>query len=102
MFGGLKKRLKEAVEKVSKSIVKDDVKEEVIEKKQEQTKTLRETRAELAKFGEQVTVQMFSSLKKTGIEEAEQAIAPWLAQEAAFAVPAVDVGRGVPAAVGSG
>ena len=39
MFGGLKKRLKEAVEKVSKSIVKDDVKEEVIEKKQEQTKT---------------------------------------------------------------
>ncbi len=46
--------------------------------KQEQTKTLRETRAALAKFGEQITVQMFSSLKKTGMDEAEKVIGRWL------------------------
>jgi len=46
--------------------------------KQEQTKTLRETREALAKFGDQVTVQMFSSLKKTGMEEAEKVVGKWL------------------------
>jgi GTP-binding protein len=46
--------------------------------KQEQTKTLRETRAALADFGEQITVQMFSSLKKTGVEEVEKVVG-WLA-----------------------
>ena len=46
--------------------------------RQEQTKTLRETRATLADFGAQVTVQMFSSLKKTGMEEAEQVSGKWL------------------------
>jgi len=46
--------------------------------KQEQAKTLHETRAELARFGEQFTVQMFSSLKKTGMDEAEQVIGRWL------------------------
>jgi GTP-binding protein len=30
-----------------------------------------------------ISLQLFSSLKKTGIEEAEQAIAPWLAQDVA-------------------
>jgi len=46
--------------------------------RQEQTKTLRETKAALASFGEQVTVQMFSSLKKTGMEEAEKVVGSWL------------------------
>ena len=46
--------------------------------KQEQTKTLRETREAMAKFGDKITVQLFSSLKKTGMEEAEKAIGAWL------------------------
>jgi len=46
--------------------------------RQEQTKTLRETRVALAEFGEQITVQMFSSLKKSGVEEAESVIGAWL------------------------
>jgi GTP-binding protein len=46
--------------------------------KQEQTRTLRETREALAKFGEQITVQMFSSLKKTGMEDAEKVVGNWL------------------------
>ena len=46
--------------------------------KQEQTRTLRETREALAKFGEQITVQMFSSLKKTGMEDVEKVVGSWL------------------------
>ncbi len=46
--------------------------------RQEQTKTLRETRSALAERGTQISVQMFSSLKKTGIDEADTAIASWL------------------------
>lgn len=46
--------------------------------RQEQTKTLRETRSALAERGTQISVQMFSSLKKTGIDEADAAIASWL------------------------
>lgn len=46
--------------------------------RQEQTKTLRAVKAELAKCGEGFTVQLFSSLKKTGVEEAEAVIAGWL------------------------
>ena len=49
--------------------------------RQEQTKTLRETRAALADYKDQITMQMFSSLKKTGIEEAETAIGAWLRDE---------------------
>ena len=52
--------------------------------RQEQTKTLRETRTALADFGAQVTVQMFSSLKKTGMEEAEQVIGSWLNSDGSF------------------
>lgn len=47
--------------------------------RQEQAKVLRETRAEVADAGSAITVQLFSSLKKTGVEEAEQVIAGWLA-----------------------
>ena len=46
--------------------------------RQEQTKTLRNVKAELARCGEGFTVQLFSSLKKTGIEEAEAILAGWL------------------------
>lgn len=49
--------------------------------RQEQAKTLRETRAALAAFGEQISLQLFSSLKKSGIDEAEQVIGKWLAND---------------------
>ena len=41
--------------------------------------TLTAVRRELAPLGSQVTVQLFSSLKKTGIEEVEQVVGAWLA-----------------------
>ncbi len=53
--------------------------------RQEQTKTLRETRAALADFKDQISLQMFSSLKKTGVDEAEAVIAPWLQTQATAA-----------------
>ena len=40
--------------------------------------TLTAVRRELAPLGSQVTVQLFSSLKKTGIEEVEQVVGAWL------------------------
>lgn len=46
--------------------------------RQEQTRTLRDTRAALAELGGNITVQLFSSLKKTGIDEAENSIGAWL------------------------
>ncbi len=49
--------------------------------RQEQTKVLRTVKAELARMGEHCSVQLFSSLKKTGIEEAEQVLAGWLGME---------------------
>lgn len=41
--------------------------------------TLQATRRDLAEWGSHVTVQLFSSLKKSGVEEAEQTLANWLA-----------------------
>ncbi len=49
--------------------------------RQAQTKTLREVHAAVAVYGGQVTVQLFSSLKKTGIEEAEGMVGAWLSKE---------------------
>ena len=48
--------------------------------RQEQTKALRSVRAEVATWGdaELYSVQLFSSLKKTGVEEAEGVLASWL------------------------
>ncbi|HLO63981.1 MAG TPA: ribosome biogenesis GTP-binding protein YihA/YsxC [Azonexus sp.] len=48
--------------------------------RQEQTKVLRSVKAEIATWGEAdlYSVQLFSSLKKTGVEEAEQVLAGWL------------------------
>lgn len=50
--------------------------------RQEQSKALRDTRAALADYGDAVTVQLFSSLKKTGIEEVEKIVGGWLGIEA--------------------
>lgn len=44
----------------------------------EAAKTLSEVRSQLTPWAEQVSVQLFSSLKKTGMEEAEKAIGSWL------------------------
>ena len=51
--------------------------------RQEQTKILRSVKAELATWGgaELYSVQLFSSLKKTGVEEAERVLAGWLGLE---------------------
>ncbi len=39
---------------------------------------LQDVRRQLAPFGEHITVQLFSSLKKSGVEEAERVIGGWL------------------------
>jgi GTP-binding protein len=51
--------------------------------RQEQTKTLRSVKAELATWGDAAlySVQLFSSLKKAGVEEAEAVLAGWLGIE---------------------
>jgi GTP-binding protein len=51
--------------------------------RQEQTKILRSVKAELATWGgaELYSVQLFSSLKKIGVEEAEGVLAGWLGLE---------------------
>ncbi len=54
--------------------------------RQEQAKTLREARAEAAKISDRITLQLFSSLKKTGMDEAEATIGAWLDNPAASAV----------------
>jgi GTP-binding protein len=48
--------------------------------RQEQTKSLRSVKAEVATWGDAAlySVQLFSSLKKTGVEEAEGVLANWL------------------------
>lgn len=47
--------------------------------RQEQAKTLKAVQAAIAKAGGQVSVQLFSSLKKTGVDEARAVILGWLA-----------------------
>lgn len=58
--------------------------------KQQATATLRAVRVELERSYPNCTVQLFSSLKRVGLEEAEAVIGKWLAasQEDATAVPA--------------
>ena len=46
--------------------------------RQEQTKTLQAVKTAVAKAQGQITVQLFSSLKKTGVEEARAVILGWL------------------------
>lgn len=49
----------------------------------EQAKALKAARETAASMLGQITLQLFSSLKKTGMDEAEQVIAPWLDTSAA-------------------
>jgi GTP-binding protein len=49
--------------------------------RQEATKTLREVKAYLQENFPFCSVQLFSSLKKQGMEEAEAVIASWLKQD---------------------
>ncbi|MGE5470324.1 MAG: ribosome biogenesis GTP-binding protein YihA/YsxC [Bacteroidota bacterium] len=51
--------------------------------RQEQTKVLSSVKAELATWGnaDLYSVQLFSSLKKTGVEDAEAVLAGWLGME---------------------
>mgnify|MGYP000910313488 CR=1 FL=1 len=51
--------------------------------RQEQTKVLRSVKAEIATWGDAdlYSVQLFSSLKKTGVEDAERVLAGWLGIE---------------------
>lgn len=49
--------------------------------RQQSTKTLLEVKAHLKEYYPDYTVQLFSSLKKLGLEEAEAKIASWYAQE---------------------
>lgn len=50
--------------------------------RQDQTKVLREVKSAVAAWGEGLySVQLFSSLKKSGVEEAETVLAGWLGME---------------------
>jgi len=49
--------------------------------RQEATRTLHLVRESLAVYGERITLQLFSSLKKFGVDEAEAAIGAWLGIE---------------------
>jgi len=44
----------------------------------EQAQVLRDVKSALAAFGERCSLQLFSSLKRTGVEEAEKVLASWL------------------------
>lgn len=56
--------------------------------RQQQAATLREVRAAVAALGEQCSAQLFSSLKKSGIDEAERTLAKWLQIDTDAAKPA--------------
>lgn len=47
--------------------------------RQEQAKILKEVRAEIEGAGSPITASLFSSLKKTGMDEVEPVVASWLA-----------------------
>ena len=55
--------------------------------RQEATRTLQKVSETLAVYGGQITLQLFSSLKKLGVEEAEAAIGAW------FGVAPDDTGK---------
>ena len=46
--------------------------------RQEQTLALREVREQLAGIGDNCSLQLFSSLKRTGVDEAERVLGGWL------------------------
>lgn len=70
--------------------------------RQEQTKTLRSVKAEVATWGdaELYTVQLFSSLKKTGVDDCEGVLAHWLEIEMKQAQNKTPPDKGSPGAKG--
>lgn len=64
--------------------------------RQQSSQTLRSVRETLSQLGGQLSVQLFSSLKKTGIEEAEQVLGRWLGMELATEIkmPPENAGSG--------
>ncbi len=58
--------------------------------RQEQATTLRKVKAELAQYGDTVSVQLFSSLKKQGMDTVEQVVQTWFDAVDAAEVGAVD------------
>ncbi|WP_277061385.1 ribosome biogenesis GTP-binding protein YihA/YsxC [Rivihabitans pingtungensis] len=58
--------------------------------RQEQATTLRKVKAELAQYGDTVSVQLFSSLKKQGMDTVEQVVQAWFDAVDAAEVGAVD------------
>lgn len=56
--------------------------------RQEQAKTLREVNGKLGVYAGQVTAQLFSSLKKTGLEDARKTILEWLNESPAEPIAA--------------
>ena len=70
--------------------------------RQEQSKVLRDTRSALAEYGVGVTVQLFSSLKKTGVDEVEKVVGGWLGTTAEARVVSSDEAKEKPSASGEG
>jgi len=58
--------------------------------RQEQATTLRKVKAELAQYGDTVSVPLFSSLKKQGMDTVEQVVQTWFDAVDAAEVGAVD------------
>lgn len=67
--------------------------------RQEQTKTLCATREALAGLAGQITVQLFSSLKKTGIEETEKVVSGWLGAAGSAADRTIEAAKEMPPAL---
>ena len=61
--------------------------------RQQQADTLAEVKEAIAALGDQCSVQLFSSLKKTGIEKAEAVIGKWLDMDEAKPVQAATTKR---------
>ncbi|TBR13892.1 ribosome biogenesis GTP-binding protein YihA/YsxC [Rugosibacter aromaticivorans] len=70
--------------------------------RQEQTKTLLDARVALAEYDAGVTVQLFSSLKKTGMEEVERIVGGWLGVQAGVETASRDEAKEKPSAIGGG
>ena len=64
--------------------------------RQEQAKAIAETRGFLKNWTVPVSVQLFSSLKKTGVEEADQLIGGWLGLGDLEAAKKEPPGKGMP------
>lgn len=62
--------------------------------RQQAAQTLRTVREALTALGGKLSVQLFSSLKKTGVEEAEQVLGQWLGMETGIKKPPENAGSG--------